>query len=322
MTNVNNKLSICIPTFNRAIELENNILNLIPLCKEYNIEIIISDNNSIDSTNEVVNRYTGKYENIKYFKLDINRGIDYNINNVITKANSEYCWILGDDDFVFDGALNTILSYLNEFNPDFLLLNCEERDILSNDILKPYFFNLKNEYELIGPEILMEKFSGIMTLLSACVVKRENWEKVRLIDYSYKYYFHMYNVFSSLNSDSSIIVLNKPMFVRYAGNLWKFDRSDFDDILHYYYPMTIESSKGEYSFNAQLCGIKMKINKVNIGTFLRLRGKSLCSFSIFPKSYFVLMRHHLVLAFLALFIPVSINIIIYNIGKNLLRRDE
>jgi glycosyltransferase involved in cell wall biosynthesis len=322
MTNFNKTLSICIPTYNRVDELEKNIINLIPICKELDIEIIISDNNSDDMTCEVVNNCIILYDKIKYYKLESNRGIDYNINNVITKATSDYCWLLGDDDSVFNNALITILYFINEFNPDFLLLNCEERDIVNNNLLRPRFFNLENEFDFISPDVLMSKFSGIMTLLSACVVKRENWEKVLLEEYNFKYYFHMYNVFKSLKNNSRVIVVDKPLFVRYSGNMWKFDRSDFNDILHYYYPMTIESSGINYEFKYKLSGIKMKIRKVNIGTFLRLRGKNLCRFDLFPRCYFFLMRYHLIIAIFVLFLPSNLSKFVYHFGLKIFNRDE
>lgn len=322
MKPINTKLSICIPTYNRVIELEKNIINLMPICKLHNIEIVISDNNSSDSTEVIVKKYCDLYQNISYHKLESNHGIDFNINNVILNANSDYCWLLGDDDFIFESSLETILFFLEKFNPNFLLLNCEERNISNNRMLKPFFFDLEKEHEVISPNLLMSKYSGIMTLLSACVVKRSDWKRVKFEEYRFKYYFHMYNIFTNLNIDSTIVILNKPLFVRYAGNIWKFERSDFDDILHYYYPMTIESSVGSYTYKNQLSGIRMKIKKIKIGTFLRLRGKNLCSLSLFPKSYFVLMRHHLILAIIVLILPPRFSVFLYNFGQKLIRKSE
>ena len=65
-------LSICIPTYNRSSDLANVIEKFIPIIKNENIEIVISDNNSSDNTTDVLAPFLDKYSFIKYYKNDFN----------------------------------------------------------------------------------------------------------------------------------------------------------------------------------------------------------------------------------------------------------
>ena len=50
---MNKDLSICIPTYNRAKFLDENLSKTIPICRKFKIPIYISDNDSKDNTFEV-----------------------------------------------------------------------------------------------------------------------------------------------------------------------------------------------------------------------------------------------------------------------------
>lgn len=67
-------VSICIPTYNRANYL-SQCINSIVAQKEFiegKVEIVISDNASTDNTQQVAARYIKQFENIKYFRNEVN----------------------------------------------------------------------------------------------------------------------------------------------------------------------------------------------------------------------------------------------------------
>jgi glycosyltransferase involved in cell wall biosynthesis len=89
------KLSVCIPTYNRASILKNTLLNLLNQDLS-GVEIIVSDNNSTDDTNGVV--YAIKRKEIKYFKNNSNLGGTLNLLMSINHAVGEYVVITSDED--------------------------------------------------------------------------------------------------------------------------------------------------------------------------------------------------------------------------------
>jgi glycosyltransferase involved in cell wall biosynthesis len=120
------KLSICIPTYNRSGYLRRCLDLVIPQLQEFRdrIELVISDNCSTDDTKQVVDEFALLYP-IRYFKNDQNYGINHNILFIAqSRADGEFCWILGDDDRIRDGTIRNLMRVLDG-NPDidFIFIN-------------------------------------------------------------------------------------------------------------------------------------------------------------------------------------------------------
>jgi len=98
--------SIVVPTYNRADDLRFAIRQLLNQSFK-DFEIVITDNNSLDRTEEVVKSFKDK--RIKYFKNKINIGWIKNVEKGINLAQGEYIVLHGDDDFML---YNNILSHL------------------------------------------------------------------------------------------------------------------------------------------------------------------------------------------------------------------
>lgn len=95
------KISVMIPTFNRAHYLEEAIESALE--QDYpNFEIIVSDNGSTDETEEVIKKY--KYDTrVRYFKNKINLGSGLNYQKLLYEyATGEYGHFLTDDDYFID----------------------------------------------------------------------------------------------------------------------------------------------------------------------------------------------------------------------------
>ena len=90
--------------------------------------MIVSDNNSIDNTNEIVNDFKFVY----YLKNKVNIGYDANVCNLINRAEGYYIWILSDDDELGIDALNNIYNILKNKQIDLYYM-------------EPRFFKNKHE---------------------------------------------------------------------------------------------------------------------------------------------------------------------------------
>ena len=103
-------LTIAIPTYNRKKFLLNK-LKFFTKIDNLDIEIIIVQNNS--NTINLVNKDDyKKFKNIKIFNNKTNIGGNLNIIKCIELANSEWIWILGDDDDIHENSINLILDDL------------------------------------------------------------------------------------------------------------------------------------------------------------------------------------------------------------------
>lgn len=116
------KLSILIPTYNRAPFLLKNLEMLAGYIRkgtfQKEIEIVVSNNKSTDSTDEKVIQFQNQNTDIQlqYFIQDENIGLEKNALFVLRQAKGEYVMYLGDDDFIDYDYLVECLNYVNEYN--------------------------------------------------------------------------------------------------------------------------------------------------------------------------------------------------------------
>ena len=115
----NTLLSITIPTFNRAKDLEACLESIALQVREAPalndlVEIVISDNCSPDNTESVARKYESEFANFVYVKNETNIGFDRNTLNVVVHATSTYCWYLGDDDVIQNGGIELVINHLKD----------------------------------------------------------------------------------------------------------------------------------------------------------------------------------------------------------------
>ncbi len=120
-------LSICIPTYNRADKLYHSLEKILASISSHSsqIEVIVSDNASDDSTQEIIAKLKKQYPILQNYRNSENLGFNCNIFALSDKyATGKYLWILGDDDFIDACAVNTVIEIIKQ-NPliEFIGLN-------------------------------------------------------------------------------------------------------------------------------------------------------------------------------------------------------
>lgn len=185
------KLSICIPTYNRAGQIRVAIISVLSQVDSYNkknIELCISDNNSDDDTKEVVVELSKDAPiNIIYSCNSQNIGPDRNFLRAVEMANGEYCWILGSDDAIAIGGINKILGELdtkadiylfNRFDCDVDLKNPTNKSWF-NHKFKPGCYDLSNYNEMREYCRNAVSIGATFSYLSSNVFLRERWLEVK-----------------------------------------------------------------------------------------------------------------------------------------------
>lgn len=91
-------LSICIPTYNRSCILSDNLIVLLNLPSfDDEVELVVSDNNSTDNTEDVVKAFMHKYpnKNIVYHKNETNIK-DKNFLKALSLGKGRYLKLMND----------------------------------------------------------------------------------------------------------------------------------------------------------------------------------------------------------------------------------
>ena len=117
-------LSVCIMTYNRAETLREALDSILPqVADEPEVEVLVSDNASVDETREVVAGYCGRYPRLRYSRNPENVGFDGNVVACIENAAGEYVAYFSDDDLAPPGMIAGLLAGLKEHRPAAAYIN-------------------------------------------------------------------------------------------------------------------------------------------------------------------------------------------------------
>jgi len=121
-----NEITILIPTYNRKELLNKNLESITSQDFKGKINCIISDNNSQDDTETIVNNWKNNNKNIyiTYLKNEIDIPPIENFINTTTKIDTEYSKFLQDDDWLEPKAISRMSHYIDSYSADSLIFNC------------------------------------------------------------------------------------------------------------------------------------------------------------------------------------------------------
>lgn len=115
-----NKLSIIVPVYNDENNIERCINSLLNQTIEVNI--IVIDDGSTDSTSTKVNQLLNKHSNITYYKKE-NEGIATARNFGVSKVETEYFGFLDSDDSCEPNTAELMLNQIEKDNSDICFSN-------------------------------------------------------------------------------------------------------------------------------------------------------------------------------------------------------
>ena len=107
------QLTIGIPTYNRAPQLAILLGKIAGQSLGDEVEILVSDNASLDSTLHVAESFRSSLgDKLVITGSERNLGFDGNIFNLYRKARGRYIWFLSDDDDFVPGSIAKILAVI------------------------------------------------------------------------------------------------------------------------------------------------------------------------------------------------------------------
>lgn len=120
-------ISVYIPTCNRRYLLERAVQSVVTQTYP-NVEIIISDDQSDDDTQDFCKGLVEKYNNIIYLRNEIRSGACVARNKAIDVASGEFITGLDDDDYFLPNRLEVLLNGLKSNNYQVVFSDCKVID--------------------------------------------------------------------------------------------------------------------------------------------------------------------------------------------------
>ncbi len=117
------KLTIVIPTYNRAQQVKQRLEELIPqVAAHRDVALYVFDDASTDDTAQVLEPYISRVA--RHERAKVNQGIGRSLMRAFESVESGWLWTLGDDDPVAPDAVETALKLISEM-PEALAINCD-----------------------------------------------------------------------------------------------------------------------------------------------------------------------------------------------------
>lgn len=175
-------LTIVIPTHNRSKFLSKSLNILLPQIELYKeaVDLLVSDNCSDDDTREVVMGFKNRFTDCLIYNCnDKDEGYLFNFNIGVHLSNSEYIYLLGDDDIVPDGFVSSLLEIIQK-NEEVGLFHINYLQF-SNRLSKLKLFYSQKSFGKINEkydfrDFLTEFYDG-PTFMSSLVFKKDIWLK-------------------------------------------------------------------------------------------------------------------------------------------------
>ncbi len=284
-------LSICVPTYNREKCLRR-LLDSIVFQKEFidtnDVEVVISDNASTDSTKELVNEYVKKYWNkIKFFQNKENIWMRWNLYKVPSLWTWKYLWWMWSDQKLNSNGIWIMLKWLKKCEVKTVVVSNSEYDSLSlifngfSDF-STYIWQHKKDF--------LEIEGWLLTFMSYCCMSREYFLKtitfLKSIMDEEKIINNYFNFslirYSQLYWNDSILYIRNHVFIPVsdAESSWTINRKIVKDLL-----FIINYIENNYFVSKSAKKVFKNIKRIWRGAYMALPLKKLCKLIYLEKLY-------------------------------------
>lgn len=220
------KLSLCIPTLNRASYIGETLESIVSQWED-GVEIVIVDGGSTDDTERVVNSYQHLYSDIRYIKKNSlekkpsNEGFDRDCDHAVELAEGEYCWLMTDDDLLMPGA---IIKVLREIGNNFAVI-VTSVEIRNKDLTKVL---VSRRPKLLQDKIykpdewnqFAAKIGSHLTFVGAVIVDRRFWLSRNREKYFGTGFVHVGVIFDETIVRNVIVISDPLVSIRFGNAQW------------------------------------------------------------------------------------------------------
>lgn len=227
------ELSFCIPVYNFgrfvAETLDSIIANAIP---ELSFEILVLDGGSTDNTPEVLHQYCARHDFVRYVRKESRGGIDADLDETVSLAKGEYCWLLSGDDTLRAGALKALAGFLAS-KSDVYLCEHTQCDLNLNFLHDhPIFASRSKSAADLSVGTLREHYlrnalntEACFSFMSGLIVRRQLWLSANPPEaFKGSCWWHVSRLFEHLRHG---------LVVCYVGQVWVNRRGDNDSFLEH-----------------------------------------------------------------------------------------
>ena len=209
---------MCIATRNRAGFI-GAALESIGTQSTDAVEIVIVDGASTDDTTQVVQSYQQRFPQIRYFRLDVNGGVDRDYSRAVELAQGQYCWFMTDDDVLKPGAIATVLLHLQR-DYSLIIVNAENRTVDQERVIlsRRLPIDADRVYLPADMEALFVDAGSYLTYIGGVVILRALWNARDKASYFGTWFAHFGVIFQAPLPNNTLVIA-EPLIGGRIGNI-------------------------------------------------------------------------------------------------------
>lgn len=318
ITKDNQKLALCIPTYNRAGILLQTGIHHIELVKDYGFPLIIANNCSPDNTDDTVAVLQKTYPNIEYYKHSQNIK-DRNFPFVLHQAKTDYAWLLGDKHKINQYGISRFMEVVEHENYDLIVTN---HDMRVKDIPTTVYTE---------PEKLLRDLGWHMTDITSLIFSKQFIEQISFERFSETNFMHVGGIFEALaHQHCKVLWINENWFEKYRLAEQSGWYSELFEVWANSWPLVILSLPPCYSLSSKTECLK-KNNDNIVLSYRRIkhhRRNGIYNYAVYKKYYPYLRlcssipRWYYLLMSVCPIVVLRIHIIIRNMFKSIFRKHK
>nr|WP_308757667.1 glycosyltransferase [uncultured Bacteroides sp.] len=131
-------ISVCMATYNGEQFLKEQIDSILQQLNEHD-ELIISDDNSTDTTQDIIRSYNDF--RIKLVQNSLQRGVTHNFENALCHSKGNIIFLADQDDFWLPNKIKELTQFLSKGDYDIVTCNCALTDANLNITQERYYID-------------------------------------------------------------------------------------------------------------------------------------------------------------------------------------
>lgn len=279
------KLTVAIPTYKRPDLLYKTIKSI--LVQSQPIRVLVCDD-SVSNVNDVtyskINEEFSDAE-VSIIRNEINLGIDDNIVKCITASDTDYVWLLGEDDLLTENSIEKVLAIINSSDYPFVFANyIYSNSDFSKTSRQPVISNLSSG-EVFFDDFVVE-YAPLMGFIGGCVVNRSGWLSTDYKKYQGSFYSHVGGIIDS-SIGQNIYFIHDLLVLNRAEDVSTFTwSSQTFDVYFSFYKVLESSQMKECGIYSAVVNTSLKFFKVkNLGWLIAKRADGVYDNKIYNRFY-------------------------------------
>ncbi|BBE32099.1 putative glycosyltransferase YdaM [Tepiditoga spiralis] len=167
-----NFVSVIVPVWNEEVVIEKTLINILNSTYE-NLEVIVLDDNSKDSTYDIVKNMTQKYKNLFLYKKQGKQGKPESLNEAVKYSNGDIILFLDADSLIEKDYIENYVKLFSKEKIEMIFTDFEPYNY-QNKIIFEY---QRLYFEVVKNLFYSNLFSKMIFMGNGLFIRKETLEK-------------------------------------------------------------------------------------------------------------------------------------------------